>query len=123
MLILFCPLFLKKVLTKPTLNSLKGLVSIVLLLTLSTGCSQLQSTIRQLPTLFPNLYSDVNFQLRVTPSSRLGVYTVTGSTNLPDKSRITVAAVRYLRLNKALSPTPTPNLTYSILGYQDVKVN
>lgn len=123
MLILFCPLFLKKVLTKPTLYPLRGLVSIILLLTLSTGCSQLQSTVRQLPTLLPNLSSDANFQIRVTPSSRLGVYTVAGSTNLPDKSRITVAAVRYLRSNKPLSPTLTPNLTYSILAYQDVKVN
>ena len=123
MLILFRSLFLKKVLTKQTLYPLKGIVIIVLLLILNTGCSQLQSTVRQLPTLLPNLSSDANFQLRVTPSSRLGVYTVAGSTNLPDKSRITVAAVRYLRPNKLLSPTPTPNLTYSILDYQDVKVN
>ena len=123
MLILFCPLFLKKVLTKPTLYPVRGLVSIVLLLILNTGCSQLQSTVRQLPALLPNLSSDANFQLRVTPSGRSGVYTVAGSTNLPDKSRITVAAVRYLRSNKPLSPTFTPTLTYSILDYQDVKVN
>lgn len=123
MLILFCPLFLKKVLTKQTLYPVRGLVSIVLLLILNTGCSQLQSTVRQLPALLPNLSSDANFQLRVTPSGRSGVYTVAGSTNLPDKSRITVAAVRYLRSNKPLSPTYTPTLTYSILDYQDVKVN
>lgn len=123
MLILFRSLFLNKILNKQSLYPLRRLVSIVLLLTVSTGCSQLQSTVRQLPTLLPNLSSDANFQLRVTPSGRSGVYTVAGNTNLPDKSRITVAAVRYLRPNKPVSPTLTPNLTYSILAYQDVKVN
>ena len=123
MLILFCPLFLKKVLTQQTLYPLRGVVSIVLLLFLNTGCSQLQSTIKQLPALLPNLSSDANFQLRVTPSGRSGVYTVTGSTNLPNKSRITVAAVRYLRPNQPVSPQLTPNHSYSILAYQDVKVN
>ena len=123
MFILLRSLFLKKIIIKQLLYPVRGLVSIVLLLILNTGCSQLQSTVRQLPTLLPNLSSDANFQVRVTPSSREGVYTVAGSTNLPDKSSITVAAVRYLRLSKPLSSTSTPNLTYSILAYQDVKVN
>lgn len=123
MLILFCNLFLKKVLTQQTLYPLRGLVSIVLLLILNTGCSQLQSTVQQIPALLPNLSSDATFKLRVTPLGRSGVYTVAGSTNLPDKSRITIAAVRHLRPNQPLSPKLTPNLTYSILAYQDVKVN
>jgi len=118
-----CSLSLVKVLTKPTLYPFRGLVSIVLLLILNTGCSQLPSTLRQLPALLPNLSSDANFKLSVTPSGRLGVYTVAGSTNLPDQSRITVAAIRYLRSDKQLSQSLSPNQTYSILAYQDVEVN
>ncbi|MGQ4650698.1 hypothetical protein [Lyngbya aestuarii] len=46
-----------------------------------------------------------------------------GKTNLPDKSRITVAAVRYLRPTNELSPSLSSEPTYSILDYKDVKVN
>jgi len=48
---------------------------------------------------------------------------VEGSTNLPDDSRIAIAAVRTLRPDKPLSENLNPNLTYSILAYQDVRVN
>ncbi len=123
MLIRSCPLFLKKVLTEQTWYRPRGLVSIILLLILSTGCSQVPLKAGQLPSLLPNLSTGVNFQLRVTPSDRSGVYTVAGSTNLPDQSSITVAAIRYLRPDKPASSNVTPNLTYSILAYQDVKVN
>lgn len=123
MLILSCLLSLKKRLTKPSSYPLRGLASIVLLLTLGTGCSQLPSTLQQLPSLLPGLSTDANFQLRVAPSGRSGVYTVEGSTNLPDSSRITVAAIRYLRLDKQQSKNISPNQTYSILAYQDVKVS
>lgn len=118
--ILSCHLFLRKVLTL-TLNLRRGLVGFVLLLILTTGCSQIPFTTPKFPVLLPNLLTDANFQIRVTPSSRQGVYTVVGSTNLPDKSRITVAAIRYLRPSKLLS-TSLPNPTYSILAYQDVEV-
>ncbi len=123
MFILSCPFFIKKLLTEPTFSPRRGIVSLVLLLVLNTGCSQLPLTVQQLPTLLPGLSSDANFQLRVTPSGRLGVYTVAGSTNLPENSRITVAAIRYLRTNKSLSQSLIPLQTYSILAYQDVKVN
>lgn len=123
MLILSCPIFLKKVLTKPSFYPLRGVFSIVLLLILNTGCSQLPFTAQQLPSLLPSLSTNVNFQLRVTPSGRPGVYTVEGNTNLPDSSRIAVAAIRYLRSDKPLSQSLSPNQTYSILAYQDVEVN
>jgi hypothetical protein len=114
---------MKDKITAPTSYPLRGLASIVLLLILNTGCSQIPSTVRQLPSLIPGLSTDANFQLRVTPSGRSGVYTVEGSTNLPDASRITVAAIRYLRLEKQRSKSQSPDQTYSILAYQDVKVN
>lgn len=123
MLIRFCPVFLKKVLTEPTLYPFKGLVCIVFLLILITGCSQLPFTARQLPSLLPNLSTEANFHLQVMSSGRAGVYTLAGNTNLPDGSRITVAAVRYLRPDKQQSQSQTPNQAFSILDYQDVKVN
>ena len=123
MLILPCPVFLKKVLTKPTLYLLRGIVSSVLLIILNAGCSQVSLTARQLPSLFPDLSAAANFQFRVTPSNQAGVYTVTGTTNLPDQSRITLSAIRYLRPDKLIAQSKSPNPTYSILAYQDVKVN
>jgi hypothetical protein len=123
MLIWFCPVFLKKALTEQAKYPLRGLVSLVLLLMLNTGCSQVPLAVRQLPSLFNNVSGEANFQLGVTPSGSLGTYTVAGTTNLPDQSRITVAAIRYLRPNNLRSPNPTSSPTYSILAYQDVKVN
>lgn len=123
MLIRSCPLFLKKILTPLTLFPLRGVVSLVLLLILNTGCSQVLFTARQLPSLLPGLSTEANFQLRVTSSGRSGVYKVEGSTNLPDESSIAVAAIRYLRPDKRPSSSLSLNQTYSILAYQDVEVN
>jgi len=122
MLISSCHLFLKKVLSLPAWFVCRGLVSLVLLLMLSTGCSQVGLEAPQFPVLLPNFLTDANFQIRVTPSSRSGVYTVAGSTNLPDESRITVAAIRYLRSSQSLSASLNQNPTYSILAYQDAEV-
>lgn len=115
--------FRNKILNKLTWYGLRGLVSLAILLLLNTGCSEVPLTARQLPTLFPDLSTDGNFQFSVTPSSRPGVYSVAGTTNLPNKTRIAVAAIRYLQPGKDVSQSPKPNLTYSILAYQDVKVN
>src|SRR4028118_1768790 len=115
MLILSCSLFLKRLLTKQTLSPFKGLVIIALLLILSTGCSQAPLALRQLPSLLPNLSSNADFQIRVTPSER-GVYTVAGTTNLPDESRITVAAIRILRPDRLRVQNLDPNQTYAILA-------
>lgn len=117
------PLYLRKFLTKRTFYPLRGLAIVVLLLILNSGCSQAPLRLEQLPTLLPNLSTDANFQLQVTPSERSGVYTVAGTTNLPDSSSIAVAAIRYLRPDSALPASPSSKPTYSILAYQDVKVN
>lgn len=118
-----CFLFLKKIITEQRLPSLGRLLSLVVLLILSAGCSQASLTVQQLPSLIPDLSTEANFSLRVKPSSRSGIYTVAGSTNLPDNSRITVAAVRYLRPDRQVSQNSTPTPTFSILAYQDVEVN
>ena len=61
--------------------------------------------------------------MRVTPSDNEGEYEVVGDTNLPDDSRIAVAAIRYLRPDNQSSLNISSEATYSILDYQDVKVN
>jgi hypothetical protein len=61
--------------------------------------------------------------MRVIPSGNEGEYKVVGNTNLPDDSRIAVAAIRYLRPDNQSSPDVKTEATYSILDYKDVKVN
>ena len=121
--ILSCPSFQKKVLTSPTWYRLRGGVALALLTVLTTGCSEVSLKAGQLPTLIPDLSTKANFQLSVTPLERAGVYTVAGTTNLPDKSHIGVAAIRYLQAGKPQSENFKPHQTYSILAYQDVEVN
>ncbi len=117
-------LVLRELLAKLTLYPLRGLAIALLLLILNSGCSQVVSKVEQLPNLLPtsNVSTDANFQLQVTPSDRLGVYTVTGTTNLPDQRGIGVAAIRYLRQPNQFYITSGSKLTYSILAYQDTKV-
>lgn len=116
-------LVLKKVLTKPTTASIKWLVSILLLLIVITGCSEAPLTLQRLPFLIPGLSSKADFQISVTPSKLPGSYTVTGNTNLPEQTRITVAAIRYLKFDEQPSKNLDSNQTYSILAYEDLKVS
>jgi hypothetical protein len=84
--------------------------SILLLLVLCNSCS-------------PPAPPDVDLKISVVKSAgRPGIYNVTGSSNLPDRSRITVAAIRYLRPAEERSLSPDQNATYSILARQIVEV-
>ncbi|NEO98195.1 MAG: hypothetical protein F6K58_05775 [Symploca sp. SIO2E9] len=123
MLNLSCPLFLKKVAIEITFHSLRGLLSIILLLILNTGCSQLPLSQNKLTSLLPGISSEADFKISVTPLNNKGEYEVEGTTNFPDKSRITVAAIRYLRPDNELSTEISSEPIYSILDYKDVKVN
>ena len=74
-------------------------------------------------TSFPLLgqLADVNLNLQVAATATPGVYTISGETNLPDQTQLTVMAVRYLSLeNSAASFKPNP--TYSILAYQPAQI-
>lgn len=113
---------LKKLLTKSTTLSVKWLVSMVLLLLVTTGCSEAPLTLQRLPFLIPGLSSKADFQISVTPSKLPGTYTVTGNTNLPEQTRLTVAAIRYLKFDEQPSKNFSSNQTYSILAYEDLKV-
>jgi hypothetical protein len=81
------------------------LVGAMFLLLLNLGCAKERE---------PN----VELKIQVEPSSRSGVYRVSGNTNIPDQSLITVAAIRTL----SASESAATNTTYSILARQIVKV-
>jgi hypothetical protein len=112
-----------KAIPQSILPFFKGLVSLALLLALCTGCSQISQPARQLPNLLPNYVSEGNLQFQVTPSGNSGRYTITGNTNFPEKSRIAIAAIRYLRPQNQLVSNLAPKTTFSILDYQVVEVN
>lgn len=66
---------------------------------------------------------DTALAISVQPASNPGLYTVTGTTNLPNKSQITVAALRYLRPKNQEFFSSDPQETYAILARQIVKVS
>ncbi|MBW4470396.1 MAG: hypothetical protein KME45_08305 [Stenomitos rutilans HA7619-LM2] len=87
--------------------SAKAIGTALLLLTVS--CTQQRS-------------SQVELSLNVEPSNRLGVFTVSGSTNVPDQSQIIVQGIRPLATaSQAIAPAATPN--YAILDRQTVIVS
>lgn len=87
-----------------------GLIAIVLLLLmLDVGCSQLQS-------------SELEMSIQVEALSRPGIYSVSGTTNLPEGSIIEASAVRYLQPKTNLLLNNRLNPPYSILSRQRTTV-
>ncbi|UBF24716.1 hypothetical protein K9N68_24045 [Kovacikia minuta CCNUW1] len=94
--------------------SVRGCLSLVFLLAVGTGCTQLKEALsRQM--------ADADFEIRITENSK-GTYAIAGNTDLPDKSKVAIAAVRYLYAADQASKNLKPNPTYSILDYQLVEV-
>ncbi|AOX04216.1 hypothetical protein BJP34_09555 [Moorena producens PAL-8-15-08-1] len=118
----FIFIWTKKIVKQNMTHFLKGVFSIFILLLLSTGCTQLPLPGRQLTNRLLGQSSEAIFQLRVTKSDRPGIYTVAGTTNLPEEIPITVAAIRYLHPNQELSFNREANFIYSILAYENVDV-
>jgi hypothetical protein len=87
------------------------LMSACLLLVLMTACSLPQSAV-----------PEIQLSMQVEPAGRPGIYTITGNTNLPDQSRITVAGIRYLRSSTEPVDLNNQELPYSILARQTVEV-
>lgn len=65
---------------------------------------------------------EVSLKLNVQSANRPGMYNVSGSTNLPDRSQIIVSAIRYLFPTEGQRLGPNPNATYSILDRQIAEV-
>lgn len=98
------------------LHLLRICVGITVALKLS-GCSVLPKL--SLPEKQkPNL----ELQLQVKPDNQPGVYTITGSINIPDQSEIQVAVIRYLQMSNQASRNLNPKPTYALLAYQTAEV-
>lgn len=85
----------------------------ILLLTLVPGCTQIQSLFQ---------WSEVDLKIQVKDTSAPGIYAVSGKANLPEHTQISVAAVRYLHLDKTDRASAELNPTYAILDYEPAEV-
>jgi hypothetical protein len=86
----------------------KRIASLGLVVLCTTGCTQSA----QVP---------IELSLNVKSASRPGMYQVSGKTNLPEQSRISVVGIRYLKSLNAANTTAEPS--YSILARQSVEVS
>ncbi len=88
----------------------KAWAIVLSLLVLCSGCSALTSP------------PDVALKIEAVQQAHPGVYSLSGSTNLPDQSQITVAAVRYLRVTDQ-QLLPDSDASYSILSRRTVEAS
>jgi hypothetical protein len=89
------------------------ILPVVLLL---NGCSQLRD-------LLQGKFAKADIQFQVTPAKSPGHYEITGKADLPDRTEVRVAALRYLYPTTLASQSLNPKPTYSILAYQNAKVD
>jgi hypothetical protein len=88
-------------------------------LVLSSGCTTAFNQVNS--TFFtPPLELTIN---QVEPTRQPGVYTVSGRATLPDATRITVSAIRYLQPNVRLSSSTEASPAYVILDRQFAEVS
>ncbi|MEB3294764.1 MAG: hypothetical protein VKJ24_16535 [Synechococcales bacterium] len=72
--------------------------------------------------LFSSSAKPVYLTLQVTPGQQPGVFNLTGKTDLPDRTELTVIAVRYLLPQEPGSRQLNAAPTYAILAYQSVAI-
>ncbi|MEB3181194.1 MAG: hypothetical protein VKL59_19490 [Nostocaceae cyanobacterium] len=104
-----------KIQPKQTAHPIIRWLSLAVILNLVTGCSPPQ-------WLFPNPWAKDNISIKVEPSDRPGVYNLTGTANMPDNTKIAIAAIRYLQPREQQLLSLHSNLTYSMLAYQEALV-
>ncbi len=92
--------------------NLKLSLGLGLLLIAGTGCGQLE---------FFNQFTDASFKMQVAEAVN-DTYEIAGETDLPEDSKVAVAAVRYLYPSDRSAQSLTSKATYSILDYQLVQV-
>lgn len=90
-----------------------------LLMTIAASCSSGKILKPRLQPS-PNLAS---LDLQIEPASQPGGYILSGNADLPDGSKITVIAMRYLRLKQTSAKTQQSQTTYSILDYDVVDID
>jgi hypothetical protein len=86
-----------------------SLPTLVLLLLLAASCT-------------PKADSTFDLSFSIQPTNRPGIYQVTGSTNLPEGSLLSIAAIRYFRYPEATVANSATVDSYAILARQLVKV-
>lgn len=89
-----------------TARSLRLLIPLTLICLICVGCVQARAP-------------KIELTMQVEPAQQQGAYTVTGRTNLPDRTQITVQAIRNLRTGDRLT---NQEPTYSILSRTQVEV-
>lgn len=69
--------------------------------------------------------SEIALTMQVQPAGRPGAYLISGTTNLPDQSRIRIQGIRYLASthHNQTADRGQQDLTYSILGRQVAEVS
>lgn len=87
-------------------------IAVLALLPVLTGCGQFR---------WSNQGLDIAWEMRVTPGEKPGEYAIAGQAELPDRTALTVVALRYLHGDNT-SAALNPNPTYSILAYSPTRV-
>jgi hypothetical protein len=82
----------------------------------------LSLTLLSLAACTQSASTSIQLSLEVKSTPRLGTYDVSGTTNLPDQSRISVVGIRYFKSPTASSVASTSS-NYSILARQSVEVS
>lgn len=67
-------------------------------------------------------YVNVGWNIRVTAADAPGQYAIAGQADLPDRTSLTIVAVRYLHASDANSIALNADPTYSILAYSPAEV-
>ncbi|GAB4377176.1 MAG: hypothetical protein Kow00121_25880 [Elainellaceae cyanobacterium] len=86
---------------------------LLILLPLLSSCAPIQ---------LRYFWDEVELNMQVKATDTPGTYAIQGAADLPEKTRIAIAAVRYLHPGNSASARLNDDPTYSILAYQPVEV-
>lgn len=95
------------------------LLSVTPCISLMTGCTEIQLPTKLIPA---RQLKEIMMDWHVNQTSQPGAYEISGKTNLPDRTQLTVAALRYLYPIAATARRFNTDPTYTILDYQSVTV-
>lgn len=101
---------------KPLAIGLLGLM----LATVTTSCSSdsVPSPVQALISRIQAPLNEVSLEIQVAPASEPGRFDLAGTANLPDGTRLTIMAIRFLHLQQPPRQGEALRSTYSILAYE-----
>jgi hypothetical protein len=100
-------------------SSWHAVLPLISCLLLTAGCTPPQSP---LSLIYPPKLQTVQWTWQVTKADQPGRYQVAGQTDLPNRTQLTVAALRYLYPAVATAQQASLEPTYAILDYQTTTV-